>query len=365
VIYIFLPTNNVGGVENRFVEMWVSMQIYYTRKPKLVMSQTLYNLYQNTIYKSSISKYLENVIFYEAPITNYNKFNIEVLKILRRDKPRLVHFVYLFPIKTIFFPVKKIYTFPTSSIRFAGRNDKISLLSTFILSVFNKCTIDVLDLEIFSLLQTYSRNIFNTPGSIINMENYSNPQHIKNTNNIVFLGRFVSIKQIDKFVRLIPEIISYLNNRNTEISISILGKGLLEENIRESIKGFSKEIQNTIEIKYSDDPRNCLYKSKVILSLQKQTNYPSKSLLEGIAAGCIPLVTNVGSTNKIANKEFSYYVEEDFTAQEIGEQLFSILNLKEEAFNKKSTIAKSYVSNRFNISNSLNYFEKLYKKHYV
>jgi len=99
----------------------------------------------------------------------------------------------------------------------------------------------------------------------------------------------------------------------------------------------------------------------VFFSLQMRNNYPSKSLLEGIAAGNIPLVTDVGTTRLIARPEFSYYVPENFSADDIAGELLQILSLDETTLQEKMTAARTFISNNFTIQTSAAYYINLYK----
>ena len=160
----------------------------------------------------------------------------------------------------------------------------------------------------------------------------------------------------------VPEVCKRLDDAHiTNYKFIFLGFGQQEYEIN-SIMSLPQYRSLPIEIKKTNNPEDILAKSKVIFSLQLRNNYPSKSLLEGMAAGNIPIVTDVGTTRMIAAPEFSYYVPEHFSANDIAGQLISILSLDEGSVQSKMKAARDFVSENFNISTSAAYYSDLYKK---
>ena len=116
-----------------------------------------------------------------------------------------------------------------------------------------------------------------------------------------------------------------------------------------------------IEIKFTSNPEEILNKSKVFISTQLFNNYPSRSLVEALAAGNLPVVTDNGQTRWIAKENFSYYVKEDFSETDIADAVYEIMKLDNNAFIEKANIARVFVTTNHTLKKMSNYFqEKIY-----
>ena len=81
-----------------------------------------------------------------------------------------------------------------------------------------------------------------------------------------------------------------------------------------------------------------------------------------MSAGNLPIVTDVGSTRKIATPGFSYYVPEKFSAEDIAANILSILKLNDAELANKMNSARNFVIKNFTIQSSADYFTSLYNK---
>lgn len=109
--------------------------------------------------------------------------------------------------------------------------------------------------------------------------------------DVLFVSRFVS----SKGVRHLAEIGAELHKRG--ITLVAVGDG------PESV---GPEVEN---MGWLSNPRPMMSRSKIYLSLQDISNYPSQSLLEAMAQGCAVIATDVGDTRKLLDDSCAILVE--------------------------------------------------------
>lgn len=81
--------------------------------------------------------------------------------------------------------------------------------------------------------------------------------------------------------------------------VYVCGSGPLDSEIR---RDFAAITHHRVHIQYEQDPFSILLKSKVFVSLQDIDNYPSQSLLEAMACGCVIIATDVGLTRQLLDE---------------------------------------------------------------
>jgi len=88
-------------------------------------------------------------------------------------------------------------------------------------------------------------------------------------------------------------------------SIGIFGSGSLETQIRAEI---DKLKEFNISLRKTNDPFAVFAKSKFLLSLQTDENYPSQAILEALSSGAGIIATDVGETYKIVPDKVGFRV---------------------------------------------------------
>lgn len=143
------------------------------------------------------------------------------------------------------------------------------------------------------------------------------------------------------------------------VSIFLLGRGELSDAINKKLESEAYEGLSIIT-KFEEQPYKILNTSKVFLSLQLYNNYPSKSLLEAMAAGNIPLVTDVGQTRWVAKPEFSYYIPEKFTSEELAKSITDIFKMDKDLWKEKIMAARQEVITNHTLSQMKDYYQEFY-----
>ncbi|MDP2318098.1 MAG: glycosyltransferase [Acidobacteriota bacterium] len=198
------------------------------------------------------------------------------------------------------------------------------------------------------------------PGSFVDLARYVGD--VEKRNWIVFCGRFVEgdPKNAIRFVSAIPAIHAALQRANVgDVRYCLLGEGALEAEMRAMIR--QDTYRNIdIEMGFVSAPAEVLKQSRVFVSIQKGSNYPSKSLLEALACGNLPVVTDVGETRMIAAPAFSCYVSADPADAELASAIAGLFSMSPAEWNSKVGMAREFVRTRFDISAHDQHYLRLY-----
>lgn len=361
-IYIILPTITIGGAEKRFTQLWLAFQDNGYKNVKLTLSKLLLNQLVEIKEFENINKYKQNIEILDWNGGSYMSFVKYINQWIYVKNNCVIHFILSFPIIYKVKNIDIIYTYPGSNL--TDSNIK-GMMSNFYGFLFAD-KIDILNPNIAQRVKNIffwkTKKIFTTPGSVIDLTFYEPAPIDLKKNWLVFSGRFVEIKQVLKLLYMIPMIHNTLiKNGINNIRFYFLGEGEYENEMRSYIKSNSDLFRKIdIKIEFHSNPQEILKYSKIFFSLQKYSNYPSKSLLEAIACGNLPIVTDIGETRKIANEKFSYYVPEDFQFEHLIEKCLQIFMLSSDEFNKRICFGREFLNDRFSVNNSTEYFKNIY-----
>ena len=367
-VYYIITTSGIGGAEKRFIELWCYLRQQQTAfdlnliiseqlQAALKKNKEIYKLLQPHEHKIKVCS-----IRFEEPVLQFQK-KLYSFVCTNTTTDDILHFILSFP--TYIFPLKHsktVYSLTESSLANVNIKGKI----VYLLNTLRSKYTDILDPVVHKQLSRYlffkKNNILLTPGSFTDPDVFKPADDHKKENWFVFLGRFFYVKQVVPLLKAVPAICEKLKASGfSGYKFIFLGYAQQEQEMRDIMN--SPEYKDLpIEIKMTNSPEEILAKSKVFFSLQLRNNYPSKSLLEGLAAGNIPLVTDVGTTRMIAAPEFSFYVPEHFSANDIATQLISILSLSEASLQTKMNAARDFVVNNFSIKTSATYYTGIYQK---
>lgn len=185
-----------------------------------------------------------------------------------------------------------------------------------------------------------------SPNSFVLYKNYY-PEYPKN-NWIVFSARLTKIKNPE----LLIEALSILKQRNfTEFSTYFLGDGILLPELVKQKNEF--KLENVFIIGGVSDTAEYLRKSKLFISLQRDNNYPSQSLLEAMACENAIIASDVGETRKLITEKEGVLVSLNSVA--IADAIQFLLENPEECKNLGKNGRKK-VLEEHNIEKYLKYF---------
>jgi len=361
IIYLVFTTQGAGGAEKRLTGAWLHLKNTGLNL-RLVCSEELYTALCIQTEFENLTRYKNDVFF--IPFTGNLRGDSKKLKKFIDSETKQgdkLHFVGSYPV--ILRPKKGVhymYSLTTCSLNNLNIRGKIHLL----LSIARSNKTDILDPIIFArvtrLFFYKKKNIFQTSSSYVDAKKYL-PSYPKK-NWIVFLGRFLEGKQILRYVDALPHINRKIVDAGiTDHHFHIVGYGPQSEEVQAKLK--QKVFRNIpITVQRSHTPEEILTHSKIFLSLNAENNYPSKSLLEGLAAGNIPVVTDVGTTEMIAPRSLSRYIPKSFTAEELADAIITILRNDEQSAKINSEKARDFVIETYNLDKMAAYYLNFYGK---
>jgi glycosyltransferase involved in cell wall biosynthesis len=366
-VYLIFPTNAIGGAEKRMLELWVEFKkIGRSNYYCLMHDDLLVAIENNSLLGRAINPFSRDILTYSFPISQatisfQRQLRAHILKHIPGNA--VLHFVLLYPaFAGSLKGYDTVFSLTESSLRNVNWKGKL----LYWLSAIRSKKVDVLDPGVFQKMQNRlfwrKKTIYGTPGSFVDTTLFVPAAQKKD--QVVFLGRFFFLKQIKKLVLMWPEVMKLVKDQgiaSANIELLLLGYGQEEDAIRAILKEESYQ-RIAIKIEMTHQPEIYLAHSKLIFSLQLNNNYPSKSLLEALSAGNIPVVTDVGDTRKIADPSFSYYVPENFLAQDIANAIVAIWRLDTATLKIKQELARTHVKMNFSVQASVNYYQDLYDK---
>ena len=359
-VWLFLHTEHIGGAEKRFAGLWKALQGRLGAF-NLVLKKELYQKFKSdNDIKGELVKYADHIFFLDTSSTN------EKLKSLYKgfidkhaNEGDIFHFIGEHPfLRTP--KNKQIFSITQSSLKNLNAFGKAG----HFLGVMFSDVIDVLDPTIYKIMRStffYKKSrIHLTSNSFCDVNYYYALPFEEKKDWLVFLGRFEEVKQVKQLLEAIPALYNELNKTaENDLHFHFIGHGSLEIELRAIVQ--REAFKNLpITIAYSNKPNEILCKSKIFFSLQLNNNYPSKSLIEAMSAGNIPVVTNVGETQWLAKPEFSYYVPEHFTTDDIVKAVRSVYNEGEKALSEKSKMARQLVMQEHTLEKMRDYYLQLY-----
>ncbi len=362
-IYLLIipKAEKIGGAEKRFLGMWEYL-VTQNKKYVLITTKEIYTIScKDATFQKIAEKYAQNILFFEY---KEHKNKLEELVYFRNfiytttEKNATLHFICEFFTLPLLHR-KVIYSVTCTSFKMYNTNGKIAQYVGMLMAD----KIDILDPTLYSKIPKYyffkKNKFYNTTCSYCDMELYYPKENKKK--EIVFLGKFNAIKQAVNYVKAIPAMHNKLVQSHIQIeTYYLIGFGPDEQEIETLLQ--KEEYKNIPIVKYFEPlPHKILNESDVFLSLQRYSNYPSRSLIEAMAAGNIPIVTDCGDTKKLADDSFSYYVPEFFDTEHLVNAIEKVYTMPFVEKQKKQALARKHIEANFTLDKMTEYYINLYK----
>lgn len=235
-----------------------------------------------------------------------------------------------------------------ADLKFASYKDKLSLL------ILSKLAshIDILYPSKLDKFSKYNnvKNITYTPGSFTNLEEY---KPTKKKNIIVFASRLIE----EKNPLLALKAVNLCRNelRTNQYKTLICGNGPELQSLIEYVN--HNNINDLVEFKGYVNTKKIVSNACIFLSLQKNENYPSQSLLEAISSGCYIIASNVGDTSMIVRNDFGKVIH--LNEFDLYKELLKYINFSSNEKNTIITSARKFAEDNFDIKKSIDYFNSL------
>ncbi len=154
-----------------------------------------------------------------------------------------------------------------------------------------------------------------SPGSVVDLERFR-PAPVKEP-WVLFAGRLIEEKNPLLFV----EAASLIRRAAPEARFFLLGNGPLAPQVEAAVARF--DLHAVMTLGFQADIAPVLAKGAVFVSLQRQDNYPSQSLLEAMASGLASVATDVGLTWRLVDEATGVRVKPEATS--VAEAVVSLL----------------------------------------
>lgn len=201
-----------------------------------------------------------------------------------------------------------------------------------------------------------NRKVSITPCSLPYFEEYIKKGVIsEKQNKIVFAARLIDSKNPMMLLDTAKDINDILYDKRYEIVIC--GDGPLRTSIIDRIE--SNGLRDVVSFVGTKSMLDVLPSSLIFVSLQDNENYPSQSLLEAIASGCICIATNVGETELIVQKDFGYLIEKNKTA--LSNAILETIDMCNEDKRIASARAIQFAEKTFQPQRAIEHYEMLCK----
>ncbi len=357
--FLVIPTNAVAGAEKRLFGIWLelckSLPVTLVAQPSLL--EQVFSLPEFEQARSSRGSTICDLL------VGSPRHDAQALFRFARSRPpgTIIHHVLEPPVLKC--PgCRYLYTFPTYSMSFYSWRGR--LLSYW--GLMTSDLVDVLDPTYHSYLRRllfWRRERFRlTPGSYIDPDHYTPAAFEEKKNHLVFLGLWSKTKQVDRLLEALPRLDQLLTSRgHKNLRYLVLGRPAPDVCVETLVQ--RPEMKNLdLELRFEPHPPSVLKNAKVFLSLQVAENYPSKSLLEALACGVLPVVTDVGHSRRIADPSFAEFIPRDFTPEELAAACHRILALPKQAYQERVAGCLDWIKSRFSLKASIDYFADLYRE---
>jgi glycosyltransferase involved in cell wall biosynthesis len=181
----------------------------------------------------------------------------------------------------------------------------------------------------------------------------------KKNSEIAFCSRLEPDKNPIMFLEAAKEILK----KHPEVKFHLLGEGSLVNEIKNFID--HNNLSGNISFQFHKNPPVVFRDTSIFVSLQKNTNYPSQSVLEAMACGNAIIASDTGDTRLFINSSNGVLINLSVNALvNAMESLLSNRDLaKSLGINARSDVLKNHTVEKYT-SYLTGLLDRVYKKHF-
>lgn len=361
-IYLVISTWGIGGTEKRLVAVWLELARRGDPVRLIIPAETYRLLCRSSGYEA-LASFEKDIIVLEAEGPSYRAFVAALWRVRNRIPARSVlHFPLAYaPFVSAARSSRSIISWVANHRPSWAGVRNMKLLSITWLGFWAAAKIDVLNPEsrdyIRRLPGMKSKTFLTEGGSFVDFSVY---QPAAKTHSICFLGRFEPNKGALDFARSLP-LLSKMLQRSGRAApdVYFIGRGQDEQALRELLRRLEYQGMN-VTVQFMANPESILGRAKVFVSLQRPSNYPSKALIEAMACGCLPVITDCGESRLMADERLARYIPPEIDPEQLAAAAAEILLLPESEFQRRSEQIREDTRRKFSMDVQLRYYEKLY-----
>jgi glycosyltransferase involved in cell wall biosynthesis len=163
-------------------------------------------------------------------------------------------------------------------------------------------------------------------------EYFDNFSCVKDVRKIIFVGRLVESKNISS----IPKIIELLILRGLDFSLTVCGDGPLRFKLLKELESIPSRYWSYGGVVFGEEKIKLLKESSFFILPSSSGEGMPIAMLEAMACGCVPIVTNLGSISSVVDDGITGYIAEAGDVNEFSEKLIeSLLNIDVENMRSK------------------------------
>lgn len=360
LVFIALPSVAVGGVEKRLAGLFLHLRAEGHRV-RLVLSRELCALLAQSPEHAALEGASADLELFEGGAGPFHAFRQRV-RVLAQDHPDgVVHYGLASPLRVQ--PLRQrrtLYTIPNASLRQYNARGLVEVYG----GVARATRIDVLDPSVYAELTRkfpWKRgSISLTPGSYVDLAKFAPAPAREKARRVVFCGLFSEEKQAPRLVSALPELLRRLDALGySGVEVAMLGRDPEGGTVTRDVARLGLP---QVRAAFEPDPAAVLTTSRVFLSLQRSTNHPSKSLLEAMACGCAPVVTDTRDSERSAPRELAHYVPRDFSAEDLARACAAALSRSDEEHDALVARTRRFLDERFSMRAMAAYYAEHYRQ---
>jgi len=359
-VYIILPSTAIGGVEKRLAGLFLYLADHGD-DVRLVASKELVALLRQSREHAGIDRHDARIDAFEAGSDAFGALRVHLRQVFRAAPRGVFHYGLASPLRLHASRSRRtLYTIPNASLAQYNARGLVEVYG----GILRATRVDVLDPSVFAELTSrffWRRGSFSlTPGSYVDLELFRPAPAAEKRNLIVFCGLFSHEKQAPRLVECIPRLLALLDAAGFgDTKILMLGRDPEGGSVSRRVA----ELRNPrVEARFDPDPRPHLAAAKVFLSLQRSTNHPSKALLEAMACGCAPVVTDTRDSRLTAPESLAKYVPRDFTADDLLAPIVFLLRRSDQELNAHSSAMRAFLGEQFTLRAMASFYRAIYRQ---
>lgn len=358
--YIILSSTAIGGVEKRLAGLFLHLAAQ-GHDVRLVLSSDLLSLLERGDEHAAIRDHRARLEIFQAAGAPFERLRAFLRGLFVKAPAGVFHYGLPSPLRLHASRSRRtLFTLPNASLALYNARGLLEVYG----GILRASRVDVLDPRVFAQLTSqffWRRGSFSlTPGSYVDLELYRPVAAGEKQNLIVFSGLFSDEKQAPRLVACIPRLLERLDAAGfQDARIVMLGRDPDGGTVSARVASLRN---SRVEARFEPSPRSVLAGAKVFLSLQRSTNHPSKALLEAMACGCAPVVTDTRDSRLSAPDSLARYVPRDFSADDIADACVALLQRSSSESEVHVDAARSFLRARFSIDTMAAYYCHLYSQ---
>jgi len=163
---------------------------------------------------------------------------------------------------------------------------------------------------------------------------------------VTFTGRAFAFKRSDIMLR----VAQLVHNEASHVRFYLLGQGPMMQQLIQTVR--SSGLDQWVTVAYVPDPSQIINQSRVHVCIEEFDNVTNQSLLEGLAAGCAIVASDVGYTSRVVTPDVGILVP--LQPEAIADAVLSLIN-RPDSLEAMGQAARQKVLRNHNIDQYLDY----------